>query len=73
MNYKDHRRDGKVTTSRDSDNFRVIDKVEKGYLVIREQLDQLWHDIDGGKFGTDAKSGTWYSSIKTVKERFPKP
>ena len=49
MSYKDYRSDGKVTTSRDSNNFRVIDKVEKGYLGIREQLDQLWHDIDDGK------------------------
>ena len=69
MSYKEHRASGKVTTSRDSNNFRVIDKVEKGYLGIREQLDQLWHDIDDGKLD---KTGSWYLGVKAVKERFPK-
>ena len=25
------------------------------YTIIREQLDLLYHDIDNGKFGADAK------------------
>ena len=49
MSYKDHRASGKVTTSRDSNNFRVVDKVEAGYIPIPDQLDQLWHDINDGK------------------------
>ena len=38
------------------------------YYLLGEQLDQLWHDIDDGKFGAEAKTGQWYTSIKTIKE-----
>ena len=38
-----------------------------------EQLDKLWHDIDGGKLGADAKTGSWYLAIKQVKDDNPKP
>ena len=30
-----------------------------GYESISNQLDQLYHDIDAGKFGSDAKTGVW--------------
>ena len=69
MSYKGHRAGGKVTTHKDSNNFRVIDKVEDGYLPIQDQLDQLWHDIDDGKLD---KTGSWYLGVKEVKDRFPK-
>ena len=69
MSYKDHRASGKVTTSRDSNNFRVVDKVEAGYIPIPDQLDQLWHDINDGKLD---KTGSWYLGVKEVKDRFPK-
>ena len=42
------------------------------YAPIPEQLDQLWHDIDSGKLGDAAKTGTWYLTAKKVKEDFPK-
>jgi|TARA_R100000482_G_C5092105_1_gene131358 hypothetical protein len=45
---------------------------EQGYKSTKEQLDLLWHDIDDGKFGADAKTGAWYLDVKAVKERFPK-
>ena len=38
-------------------------------LSIGEQLDNLWHDIDEGKLD---KTGSFYTSIKTVKDRFTK-
>ena len=38
------------------------------YKPTGEQLDLLWHDIDDGKFGAEAKTGQWYTSIKTIKE-----
>ena len=38
-----------------------------GYGSIGEQLDQLWHDIDSGKFGADAKTGVWFVGITSVK------
>tara|TARA_S200000501_G_C20471087_1_gene589454 strand:- start:108 stop:413 length:306 start_codon:yes stop_codon:yes gene_type:complete len=43
------------------------------YLGIGEQLDQLFHDVDAGKFGADAKTGEWFNKIKAVKDANPKP
>tara|TARA_B100001057_G_scaffold477688_1_gene547214 strand:+ start:25039 stop:25398 length:360 start_codon:yes stop_codon:yes gene_type:complete len=42
------------------------------YNEIPEQLDQLWHDIDDGKLGDVAKTGTWYLGVKSTKAAFPK-
>ena len=42
------------------------------YPTISEQLDKLWHDIDGGLFGTSAKTGDFYLAIKSVKDANPK-
>ena len=44
-----------------------------GYLSIGEQLDQLYRDINAGKFGADAKTGEWFVGISSVKTKFPKP
>ena len=44
-----------------------------GYPRISEQLDQLYHDINAGKFGADAKTGEWFVGISSVKTAFPKP
>ena len=41
------------------------------YTLIREQLDLLYHDIDSGKFGADAKTGTFYLARKAVKDKSP--
>ena len=41
------------------------------YTIIREQLDLLYHDIDNGKFGADAKTGTFYLARKAVKDKYP--
>jgi len=43
------------------------------YPDITEQLDQLWHDIDDGKFGNTAKTGSWFVGISSVKAAHPKP
>jgi|TARA_E500000318_G_C3502197_1_gene188824 hypothetical protein len=43
------------------------------YKGIGEQLDQLFRDVDSGKFGADAKTGEWYTAIKAVKDANPKP
>ena len=45
---------------------------KKEYPEIGDQLDALWHDIDDGKLGADAKTGTWYLAVKTVKDKYPK-
>ena len=57
--YKETRIVGTATTS--------------GYDSLTNQLDQLYHDINAGKFGADAKTGSWYVGITSVKTAFPKP
>ena len=42
------------------------------YETLTLQLDKLYHDIDGGKFGADAKTGTFYLGRKAVKDKYPK-
>ena len=44
-----------------------------GYISLENQLDQLYHDINAGKFGADAKTGKWFVGITSVKTAFPKP
>ncbi len=44
-----------------------------GYISLQNQLDQLYHDINAGKFGADAKTGEWFVGISSVKTAFPKP
>ena len=43
------------------------------YPSLGEQLDKLYHDVNGGKFGSDAKTGTWYAAIKATKDKYQKP
>ena len=44
-----------------------------GYLDVRDQLDQLYHDMKDGKLGVAATTGSWYVGITSVKNNFPKP
>ena len=46
----------------------VLAKRKKEYLSWNEQLDKLYHDINDGKFGDAAKTSTWYTHIKSVKD-----
>ena len=43
-----------------------------GYETIANQLDQLYHDIDAGMFGSDAKTGVWFVGISSVKTAIAK-
>ncbi len=43
------------------------------YQTIAEQLDMIFKDIDAGCFGENAKTGIWYTHIKTIKDANPKP
>ena len=45
----------------------------KTYPELSEQLDQLFRDVTAGKFGADAQTGEWYTTIKEVKDTNPKP
>ena len=40
-------------------------KRKRTYPHHRDQLDQLWHDIDEGKLD---KTGSWYTEIKAIKD-----
>jgi hypothetical protein len=42
------------------------------YPKVAEQLDKLWHDIDAGLFGEDAKTGQFFLAIQKVKNEHPK-
>jgi len=56
--YKSQRRLGVGTTS--------------GYDTIQNQLDQLYHDMQDGKLGVAATTGSWYVGITSVKTALPK-
>jgi len=45
---------------------------EKLYAKLADQLDMLFKDIDAGVFGEDAKTGSFYTAIKSVKDTHPK-
>lgn len=47
------------------------DKRHAFYKAVIEQLDDLYHDIDSGKFGEDAKTGNFYLNRKAVKDKYP--
>tara|TARA_R100000742_G_C4187064_1_gene20338 strand:+ start:126 stop:491 length:366 start_codon:yes stop_codon:yes gene_type:complete len=49
-------------------NDTVDRKRRTEYLNWTVQLDKLYHDINDGKFGDTAKTGTWYTHIKSVKD-----
>jgi|TARA_B110000444_G_C18503469_1_gene438888 hypothetical protein len=42
------------------------------YETLATQLDKLYHDIDSGKLGDDAKTGDFYVGRKAVKDKYPK-
>jgi len=44
----------------------------RAYGDWKNQLDEIYHDIDSGKLGEDAKTGTWYLAVKKVKDDNPK-
>tara|TARA_Y100001963_G_C6540422_1_gene335224 strand:- start:20 stop:409 length:390 start_codon:yes stop_codon:yes gene_type:complete len=42
------------------------------YSPIKTQLDQLYHDMEDGKLGAAATTGSWYVGISSVKSAHPK-
>ena len=64
-----------------AETARQLDEEANGYKTARanaypqlaEQLDKLFHDIDGGLLGEDAKTGSLYLALKEVKDDNPKP
>ena len=62
---------GKVSSSRDENNVRIIESREPGYPTYGEQFDMLFHELE--TTGSLSISGSWYKTIKTVKDANPKP
>ena len=58
---------------RTNDVSERMSGIQTSYPKLEEQLDQLFHDIESGKFGDTAKTGNWYVGISSVKNTFPKP
>ena len=56
----------------DRTNAPEGDHSKPSYPGIAEQLDLLWHDIDSGKLGDTAKTSSFYTTIKNVKDSSPK-
>ncbi len=53
-------------------NNTTADKRAAYYEKLALQLDKLYHDIDAGKLGADAKTGNFYLGRKAVKDKYPK-
>jgi len=51
---------------------RTGDTGSNFYDSLPNQLDMLFKDIDAGKLGETAKTGSWYTHIKSVKDNNPK-
>lgn len=63
--------DGDITTAQSINEYPHLRKPEYG--EINFQLDLLFHDIDDGIFGDSAKDSKWYSHVKSIKTKYPKP
>lgn len=44
----------------------------EAYDSIKDQLDQLYHDMRDGLLGAAATTGSWYVGITSVKTAWPK-
>jgi hypothetical protein len=58
----------RLTTERNKTVYRR--QRAKEYPSIGDQLDMLWHAIDNGTLN---KSSDFYTSLKSIKEQYPKP
>ena len=68
--------DIKATQKWYTDNAYILgrtgDTGSNFYDSLPNQLDMLFKDIDAGKLGETAKTGSWYTHIKSVKDNNPK-
>ena len=48
-------------------------KRKEYYQDLGEQLDKLYHDIDGGKLGDDAKTSSFYSYTNSHTQQRSSP
>lgn len=62
--------DNELISAKPIEEYPYLRKPDYGEISI--QLDMLFHDINNGLFGENAKEGTWYNHIKSVKEKYPR-
>jgi hypothetical protein len=62
-----------VDTDKEEEEANLQYRYDRQYPDIKEQLDMLWHAVDTGLFGEDAKTSDFYTVIKSVKDTTPKP
>jgi len=56
--------------NKNSDSYDT--KRKRSYPELGEQFDLLYHAIDDDKFGADAKTSSFYTELKAVKDKYPK-
>ena len=56
--------------NKNSDSYGT--KRERSYPQLGEQFDLLYHAIDSNEFGADAKTSSFYTKLKAVKDKYPK-
>jgi len=56
--------------NKNSDSYGT--KRERSYPELKEQFDLLYHAIDANEFGADAKTSSFYTKLKAVKDKYPK-
>ena len=61
-----NRMDDKISNP---DNYAYINKRQKEYPSIEEQLDTLWHDINNDKLN---KNGNFYKLLNDIKTMYAK-
>ena len=59
-----------INLEKTSNNY--AGKRKNYYPSLLKQLDLLYHDIDSGKFGDAAKTGSFYLARKAGKHKYPK-
>ncbi len=61
-----------ITYSGNKNSDSYTDKRSRAYPTLAEQFDLLYHAIDAGDFGNDAKTTSFYTKLKAVKDKYPK-
>lgn len=52
------------------EGYKVSRSVQ--YPSLKDQLENLWDDIEAGVFGEEAKNGKFFQSIEKIKKENPK-
>ena len=61
-----------ITYSGNKNSESYSSKRERSYPNLKEQFDLLYHAIDANEFGADAKTSSFYTKLKAVKDKYPK-